>query len=151
PVEDVTAVRSEDAHAGAELDDHGAMITGADLDLLAGRRRRRRDGRRVDRVASVQTVTLSRRARNGSSRLWNRLLCCRERFRDVLERLAPGVDAEGDLDDPPENHDAGADEVADEEARRARAVADQRAVEGRPHSAEDLRDGEEDGDRLGPD
>ena len=42
-------------------------------------------------------------------------------------------------------------EVADEEPGRIGAVADQPAVEGGAERAEDLRDGEEHGDRLGAD
>src|SRR5262245_27670131 len=72
-----------------------------------------------------------------------------ERFRDGLERLALGVDAEQDLDDTSEHHDPRADEVADEVARRARPVAYQGTVEEGAERAEDLRDGEEDRDRLG--
>src|SRR5262245_8909652 len=51
-------------------------------------------------------------------------ICGGERLGDVLQRLALGVDAENDLDDPAEDHDPSPDEIADEEARTARAVAD---------------------------
>ena len=57
-----------------------------------------------------------------------------ERFCDLFERFALGVDAEDDLDDSAEDHDPGAHEVADEEPGPARAVADQGAVEAGPNA-----------------
>src|SRR5215472_8605845 len=83
-------------------------------------------------------------------RLYGRIGCRRgERFGDVLERLALGVDAEEDLDETAGDHDPGADEIADEQTGLARAVPDERAVESRPEGTDDLGDREEDRDRLG--
>src|SRR6266704_211485 len=70
---------------------------------------------------------------------------------DLLQRLALGVDPEEDLDQPADDHDAAADQVADGQAGAVGAVADQRAVEDRAERAEDLGDGEEHRDGLGPD
>ena len=54
-----------------------------------------------------------------------------ERLGYRFQRLACGVDAQKYLDRAADQHDRGADQVADEQAGPAGAVADQRAVEGR--------------------
>src|SRR5215831_7157948 len=74
-----------------------------------------------------------------------------ERLRDRLERLPLRVDAERDLDDAAQDHDAGTNQVADEQASTVRAVADQPSVERGAERTEDLRDGEEDRDGFGAD
>src|SRR6202020_1205431 len=70
---------------------------------------------------------------------------------NVLQGLALGIDAPGQLDQAANDHDAAADQVPDGEAGPVRAIADQRAVERGPDRAHDLGDGEEDGESLGPD
>ena len=56
-----------------------------------------------------------------------------------------------DLDEAADDHDAGADEVAQRQQAVVAAVADERAVEPRAEGAEALRDREEERDGLGAD
>src|ERR1700749_2328745 len=74
-----------------------------------------------------------------------------ERGGDLLQRLALRVNAQEHLDEATDNHDAPADQVTNGEAGAARAVSDQRTVEGGADRPDDLGEGEEHRERLGAD
>src|SRR5215470_8037258 len=74
-----------------------------------------------------------------------------EGFGDLFEGFAGGVDAEEDLDQAADDHDAGADHIPPEQGGAGGAGADEGAVEGGAERAGDRADGEEHRDGLGSD